>query len=755
MKKTFLQKSALAFSLAFTLVYGAIWACGGGDWYFNWEDETNFTPESFVDDKYSAYLLSQNLFYSGDLGDGASRFDDENVSDWSAYFNEKIEMGTIRYFITDSGRVDVETIYNHIFKKSQPKTVQQWSGKIDFKDKKVKNFIEFLHHAKALETFSVSEPSWEYDEIVYKRMNDVNWLKEVEKKYESTSETFLKNRYWFQVMKGYFYSTNYQPGFAFFEKTETKQPKNTLYYRAVGYLAGMNSRMGNKAKANYLYSVVFDKCPQLEKVGMFCFSSVDEKDWKETFGYAKNNDEKVALWAMQGYYSDEELAIENIFNLNPKSDYLEFLLARLINNEELKINKTIDKWVVEEYKLEAKDSISPSAVKLVDKIAQSGKVNKPYYWNCVAGYLQTLDGNYSKADTYFSKAEKDLPQTKYAKGQLRLFRFVNNLSKIDKVDDKNIAELIPDLNWLYFELPRYESDDFIMRYRNASNWSKNYISALYKAKKNSYMAELFVHEAPFYNTYSNVVGMKKFLLKPNKSTIEQVGEKVYEFSAVNISEYQSFVAVSQNKIPEAIAYLKESDQQDVTFYGNPFNGNIKDCHDCDFEAKQKRSYTHLELLTTMQLMKDKIAKKEDVYTNANLLANAFYNLTHYGNARLFYEGNILGYYNTEFDIEFANRRLLTDCSLAKTYYQKALSAAQNDEQKAKMHFMIAKCERNEYYYKKYLLEDNWWSAYRDEVNFLAWNGFVELRKNYSKTKYYQDAIAECGYFNTYVNQNKR
>jgi hypothetical protein len=753
MKKTFFQKLAIAFSVAFALINSVIFACGGYDWYFNYEDITNLTPEAFVGEKSTPYLLSQNLFYSGELGEGSSRFDDDNFEDWSGYLNGKLDGNRYGYFLSDSAKTDLEEIYSYGFKKKQAKTARKWAGKIDLSDKKIMSFIEFLHYAKPIDPYSATANSgWSYNDAEPIKMNDAAKIKALEKKYETTSDAFLKNRYWFQVMKAYFYSSDALPSIAFFEKTAEKQPKNTLYYRAVGYLAGVNMGLGNIAKANYLYSQVFDKCPKLQNVAMFCFNPKEEKDWNEAFNYAKNDEEKVALWAIHGYYADEEKAIENIFSLNPKSSYLEFLLARLVNNEELKINNSFENQTVIQYKAAVRDSVSGSAVKLIDKIAQSGKVDKPYYWNCVAGYLQTLDGNFEKADRYFKAAEIDLPKTQLAARQLRLFRFVNNLSKIDKVSDKNFSTVIADLNWLYFEI---KEEDEVFRHMNAESWSKNYISALYRAKKDNTMAEIFNHHDEFYSDNANVLSMKKLLLKKDMTPIEQVGAEAYQFTAENISEYQAYVSVSQNKIPEAIVFIKESGQQDVVFYANPFNGNIKDCHDCDYAAKQKKKYSHLELLTTMQLMKDKIEKKEDVYLNAMLLANAFYNLTHYGNARMFYEGNVIGYGSTELYFEPKMKALITDCTLAKMYYQKALSAAQNDEQKAKMNYMIAKCERNEYYNGIYLFAQSRWDALNGDIDFIAWNGFKELKNNYSNTKFYQEVIAECGYFNTYVSQNKK
>ena len=267
------------------------------------------------------------------------------------------------------------------------------------------------------------------------------------------------------------------------------------------------------------------------------------------------------------------------------------------------------------------------------------------------------------------------------------------------------------------------------------------------------MADLFSKDSDFYDNPANVEAIKPLLLKNNKSTIENIASKIYDLNLNDINKYQAVLSTYQNKIPEAIAFMKEADSlQNIVFYGNPFNGRIKDCHDCEHVERQKKKYSQIEFLTTINIMQQKINSNEDVYSNAILLGNAFYNITHFGNARIFYEGNIIGYGGSPYSFKEKTKTMITNCNLAKMYYQKAFEAAANDEQKAKCQYMLAKCERNEYYNKKYYAITDWWQIEDDKVNFLAWNGFKNLKNKYSKTQYYQDVIAECGYFNTYINQ---
>ena len=159
----------------------------------------------------------------------------------------------------------------------------------------------------------------------------------------------------------------------------------------------------------------------------------------------------------------------------------------------------------------------------------------------------------------------------------------------------------------------------------------------------------------------------------------------------------------------------------------------------------------IDFLTIIKKMQDNVAKQTDVYNNNLLLGNAFYNITHFGNGRIFHEGDIAGSGSTPDFFRDPIRNMITTTSLAKAYYEKAFLATKNIEQKAKTQYMIAKCERNYYYNKKYYsLNLSTWDIQDDKTNFIAWQGFKVLKANYSKTKYYKEIINECGYFKTYV-----
>ncbi|HEY1195511.1 hypothetical protein [Flavobacterium sp.] len=785
MKRIFLNKLFLSFSLALLSIYGIIYACAGGDDWDFFGYNSNFTPETFADKSYSPLFLSGAIFYGiGFDTQHNSRFNENIKSDWADYLKGKADTTTVNYFLIGDiaaryyddknaikNKQEITDLHVYYKTKKENKSSQKWGKKINLKEEKIKNFVEFLYLAQKIETVSIREDFWSYEPVAAKTFNDAKMIQSIENVYNTLSDPFLKNRYWFLTMKARFYSNDKQKAIDLFNKTESSVAKNTLYYRALAYVAGINFKQHKYAVSNYLYAQVFDKCPELRVVTAYSFQPKNQSDWTKALAMAKNNNEKAALWALHGYFKDEKQAIEKIYELDPKSEHLNYLATRLVNSLEQKINNSFQQensgenqkpksQTVAQNKVENKSKIDNSAFDLIAKISAAGNTERPYLWDLSLGYLQTLKGDYANADKSFDKAAKTLPKTELAGFQLRLLRFVNNLSKIDKLTDKNEKTIIADLNWLYTELPKtYKGQEF--RYQNASSWSRSYLSSLYKEKGDLVMTEIFGESRysywndgnAFYDNEKNLLDIKSFLAKQNKSDLEKIGAGIYSVKLKDINNFQAVQATFKNKIPEAIEFMKQADSvQYYKFLGNPFNGNIKDCHDCEHAAYQKRKYTFMDFLTTIKEMQDKVAQKEDVYTNSLLLGNAFYNISHFGNGRTFYEINIVGFGSSPYSFRNAMKNMITDNSLSKMYYQKAFEAASNKEQKAKCLYLISKCERNDYYNKKYNGINSYWEIQDDKVNFIAWNSFKTLRKDYSDTKYYQDVIAECGYFNTYVNQ---
>ena len=129
-----------------------------------------------------------------------------------------------------------------------------------------------------------------------------------------------------------------------------------------------------------------------------------------------------------------------------------------------------------------------------------------------------------------------------------------------------------------------------------------------------------------------------------------------------------------------------------------------------------------------------------------MIGNAFYNASYFGSIRAFYHNRIIGEYGLGIDPE--NQEVLLGMGNAKKYYLLAQKHATTDEQRAKMAYLLAKIERNEFYIQTYFSKpDNYgFGADYDDVLVKDWKGFQELRNKYRHTQYYKEVIRECGYF---------
>ncbi len=749
MTNPFIKRLLLLFSSATLLVYGTIYACGGGDW--DWFFDSNFAPEAFVDKSYTPLFLSGDIFYDGTETDFISRYNDDIVVDWKGFLDDKMSDQQLKYFLLDSSYVDVMNLQSYYKSGKITSEIKRLKNKLDIKNPKVKSFIEFLAVAKEIEAVSVTSNPWSYEPIQYAVLNDAKLLANLKKMYQNETDAFLKNRYWFQYLKGLFYSRNLSEIVTFFDQTSAKVPKNDLYYRAMGYVAGLYYKNQEYSKSNYLFSIIFDENIKMRKTALFNFHPQQDAEWNQTLQLAKTPKEKSALWALFGYYNDEVLAIRKIAELDPKNANLDFLLTRVINKVESQVDNSLEKKSIVEYRKSVQKIVDPKTIQLINSIAASNKVASPYLWFSAEGYIMSLTADFKGADIAFAKAEKHLPNNDLAKAQLELLKVTNRISATSSIKTANIDQLTADIDWLTVKLPALNIEN--LRYDKAVIWSKQYLSRLYKDNGNIVMAELFVPSKDFYTNQSDIDLIKTLLAKAEKSKIEQIAVNQYYLKLDDIFKFQAVTALYNDKVAEAIAYMSQSgDLQQIEFLANPFNGFIRDCHDCEHQAPQKKKFNQLDFLVTMQTMQIDLANSTNSYTNALLLANAFYNITFYGNGRTFYEGNVMGDASYVGGYDKWAFEQIVNMGMAKKYYYLALKNAENDEQRAEAHYMLAKCERNEYYHSKFKQDDYYYSWNNDKVNFLAWKGFKALKNDYRNTKYYQEVLQECGYFKTYVNQ---
>jgi hypothetical protein len=364
-----------------------------------------------------------------------------------------------------------------------------------------------------------------------------------------------------------------------------------------------------------------------------------------------------------------------------------------------------------------------------------------------AGYIQTIDKNYAEADSFFSQAAKTLPPERMAQLQMRLLKLINKVAAVQKIDSSFESTIVPEFRWL-MGARGYDWDGF--RHDDAFDWIKKQLANDYTLQSEFVKSECMLSQKIFYSNDKNLLAMKRFLEKANKADFENLCVELSDVQLKDIYEFEGVRLAYEDSIDASILKMSLSgDGQNKVLPGNPFNARIQDCHDCDFETKQKQKYSKLSFLKKIREIELEAKEGKEVYNNSLLLGNAFYNMSHYGNARVFYECKILGESHSQPDyIEEPFRPMLLNMEMAEKYYNRALEAAANDEQLAKCYYQLAKCQRNIWY------NLNVYNRKEDDFNepMVALNtigGFSKLRL-YSNTQYYKDVIKECGYFRSYI-----
>ncbi len=728
--KIFLKKYWIILISACCISTGIVLACAGdnGPEY----GTSNFTPEVFVDSAYSPFFYSYQFYYGINYDENhINRFNKTNVQEWAAWIGKPSMTTTLDYLLNNAGTTSVDSAL------ARPAA-----------DKKTQAFLDYLELAKRCEAFTLTPiERWEKDtRKKNKELNVTTLNRQLQEKLNTATDIFLQERYWFQLVRSDFFNDDPHTVIRLFDSYSQKFPANTIYFRSLAYKAGAYYKLKDYAKANYYYSLVYSGCDQLKTVAHYSFHPQEQKDWLETLALCRNKEEKATLWQMLGViYSDPQRAINEIYALNPASDKLDLLLARAVNRSEQRFSSFQVGLISGDMGLPPSDSSILALRTLVTHIAEAGYTAKPWIWQLAAGYLNMLDGRYDIAKGWYTKAGSTTPKETLPQAQLRLLRLLNTLAGGRTIDETLEKKLYPELVWL-------DSSQSTQSFRNndAFSWVRKLMAKKYKLLGDKVKAECFLFQQEFYADNRNVESLKAFLNKPNKTPYENLVCSLSAIKLPDIFEYQAVRFCQDDHIDEAIAAMKQADPgaAKIILPGNPFNARINDCHDCDHDAPQKIKYSRTDLLQKLKEMKGKINAGQDVYTNAILAGNAQYNITYYGNNRAFYVCKVIegdGWYS----IDTVFGEPLTRMKTAIKYYTIALNAAQNDEQKAKCQYLLAKCQRNQWYNDSKNLHE--FTLLKDDgkPDFIAWDGFKAL-KQYNNTKYYSEVLKECGYFNTYI-----
>ncbi|TKC61231.1 hypothetical protein FBD94_11835 [Pedobacter hiemivivus] len=755
LKQRISKKFLLIFSLFGLSAGGIVWACS--DYGFDYE-YSSFSPEAFVSKEYTPFFYTEYISYYGDYyysENNTSRYNDVIVNEWQSYFDGKLDKKSLQYLLTTATAKGVDSVYEHMKGKIAvlPNEMPQLKSlKLD--KKKVNAFFDYLRLAKSTELFAATDVthSWEPQPQI---TVPAELEEQILKHFKKAKDPFIKQRLWFQLVRYYYFiergdetiSADASKTLNTFNIYKNAFPQNMMYHRTLGYVAGWYYKNKDYARSNYLNSLCYNYSMEAKIPAEWSFHPQEEADWIRTLQMAKTTAEKATLWHLLGIHYDTQRAIQEIISLDSKSEKLDLLLARIVNITEHSLGN---------FYQSSPDSASLQTLKqnttLISSIAFKNNTAKPYFWNLAAGYLNFMSKDYTAARSFYNTAKQQLPKDdKLVMAQYKILDWTLYVKELKNIDAKVEAQMIEPLTW-FANLKDRKDTIPSLRFYKALDESISNLAELYKKQGDVVKANAFKSYYEFYADNNKIEQMKALLQKQHKSAFEQIMLRYYPFDMHDLYYHQSQVLTYQDKIDEAIVMMNKSESTGFIMPANPFNIRVNDCHDCDHERKPAKDLYAIDVLKTIQSIKAEIKQGKNVYKNAYLLANVFYNITFYGNSRTFYQGKVMQVEgNTPFEIPSTFRTMLLSNKIAEKYYLMAANVAKTKEQKARCIFMASKCERNESYNRSYNKPENansgYWDVNIEPVFFGKY--FSVLKTQYEDTKFYDEAIKECGYFRSY------
>ena len=524
---------ALALSLAaLVATTGTAFASGGWDDCADMDCNSFFAPDVIENNMEVPFFRSTHTFYQG-INRDQGNLKLININEWNSFFHESIHKDLLTFLVYKMEAKDLNNLTKVMQGQEAPLTQEGMALKAAFeamgeKEKALKT-LQYLSFAKDVEpiaTRRLGSDSWETlaSPDAAADMKEAQRLVDLSEGLIKGTDSFLAERYRYQVIRLFYYTGKYAEAEKYFEtyKNEFSRDQSPKY-RFMGAAAGSYYKEKKYGKANYLYSIIFDNFYGMKQSAFFSFHPKEEADWKESLQLAKNNHEKEVLWQILGVYVDGLTGMEKIFELNPGSKLLPLLLVREVNIAE-------ENWSANRSRIrEGMDSVTrgtqtdaeavgPARLARIKAITDSGKAYKTYLWQLGLAHLYAMTGDIKQSEQYVRLALDSMPDSKLVRAQARmtlLFAKIRGMKAVDKGMEQYLAK---ELTWL----KRYKNQT---RFRATSlnTWSLDVLSKLY-LKNSDYVRSLLLTDnprSPVYRNNAQINAIIAFLKDPGNEDFDQ------------------------------------------------------------------------------------------------------------------------------------------------------------------------------------------------------------------------------------------
>ena len=556
-------------------------------WYDpDYEYFSVFTQNIIRNKAYTPFLLTYSqAFYT----DKTATFSDENIVDWQKYFQNKLSYAETYDLVYKISLQDI----NHLKNGKTTSALFQKLGK-DFYSQ-YQEGLDYLIEAKYLEPYMnivfVENPdSFYYRADDLKNAGMLNYDKTIialESLYKNAKNPNIQLRYGYQIVRYQHYNRKYETAVQSFKKyIEPLQLKTAPYYLALDQFAGAQRGLGKKEEANWNFFQVFLHSNTQKASAYSSIRLNDEKAFQDLLSKAKTPQEKEMVYFLLGYqdFNKPLPMMEKIYEINPKSELLQVLAARAINE--------LERSYLPFYYNENTDANAPQINN--SKPAESPKLS---FWAKIWNYIKSIFGTNTKD----GGNDKDLLQNP---NRIPFFSKNNNLYNEGNPEDKNtdnsLAELMqfvekeqgknPEEFWkisaayLHFLNKEYAKSTEILEKINSKN--PEYIAEIKKMKMlNEVVGQSKIDAAFEKNLYEKYA--TEFIEKKNENSENKDNEDYYMPDMLNTEGFLRDILANRYFLQgdKAKAFLMNNKLSE--FRNNPDENLAEALY--DFKNKQNKN----------------------------------------------------------------------------------------------------------------------------------------------------------------------
>lgn len=669
------------------------------------------------------------------------------------------------------------------------------------------NFIDFIEFALTVEKLIAdnAEDPWEQEKKEINLADFQPFIDDATAKIQISTDSFIKERYAFQLMKLYRYSKQFKKIESVF-KNYFGTSNSMISFWAMEHYAGVIAEKGDIHMANYYFVKVYLHCPSKRASSYLSMKINSEDDFKKTLALCVTNEEKMALHYIRAMRT-KALALEDLNAITEtlgNHEYARIIMTHEINKLEKTLLRSSDSYYGEDEEKEENVLLNKQLQTYVKELITFNKKLLPKdendrFWHLSLAYLYYLDHQHSQCSSILDQIKPSTPNIQKQYDIIYIINYLDTKETLTEIDENIIGNKLfalnknnpsyPNLNQTYEESD-YTNESFLIEEYNTINafiFSK--IKTRYETKNafielifsgSTLHSDLYMESSPIIdpNTKKHYVVNVDYLnmlleaIKKTPGTKLSLFASSYYFNDLSSYEYgilperdldyceqilKEFKATllmrDPNRLSEAIALFKELPDEFLPanrIYGDPFefhliNPDFDEYSDHYYNYPMMTKYDFAELL--LELNRQKYSAYE--YYKLGL---AYYNSSYYG-----VQWRAMAYYRRTYE---PNGNF--NMEVSEKFFKKALELGELDkETQAEIYFMLARCEQNRYSQEEGEIPDDYeydgkitysFTNYMKSMNNSGFqSNFKILEKKYKDTEIYKDIVRDCKYFEYYVN----